>query len=468
MLRTIVCPCLLAALLLGGCSTRESPPAPTPAPVDCARFSGFSEARRLGGYAWRARFATDLSRVLLVTTGWELRIVALPSLETQVLPGVMEVEWLGAEAGLLLADTFGVGHSLAVSWPPGDPPRTVARNVSDHVASPDGRTLYVIQDYANLAGTLSSIDTATGSARELAKKVGGESVKVARDGRLAYLTGRGPSPSCSDVWVGELHVVGTNGETSTRASVLCAAFLGDALVWLEAKGCEVSLWASEAGKQPARVADGIGAAGFHATAPDGSALLALGERKLTAITATGARLLADDLFVSMDSGFPPWPFWAFTADSKHVVYTPGAELAIGLAAVELASATRRPLATLLGERVQVALSPVGSTVVFLDRGSSPAALRLATLGTPEERMLASLAGEVTSLRVHAERGVLYAEQASGRATLRYLPIAGGAASALGSWSVGTPSFVETVEVDPAGCTVLFNADDGAQLRSLPR
>jgi hypothetical protein len=506
------CACLGIVLLLG-CSQRSvsvdaaaadaGRPDTGPLPAGCQALAGFAGGVRIADLpAAQALFSASLDRVVLVTkpsAGYgDLVDVDLPGGEATTLEqGVVQAEWLGSGPELLaqkpLSTDPAAAKDLVVVPAGGGGSSSVAKGVCGHLAAPDGKRVYVVRSCVDGAGTLELVDLATGSAKQLGTGVDAGSLAVAADGQHAAFVAEVESTSGCTQPRGTAYLADPGGTTTSLAAdtlVKSLQFLADGKLLLGVmKTCGGYAFQltvadpADGSLQPVGSEHHYGTQGYfsrprYAVSADGALVLGAGadlaeiqyELYGVAVDGSAETLLAGDLYPYMTVS-AVYEAWAFAPGGVHVVYTPvlnpgQSPPRIGLASVTVPGGKR----VLLSMDLQLPshrVSPVHDEVAVLEQSGGTNRLSLVALDTATRQQLFDTQHDLQAIGFAPDgRGVLFVEAGGSTHTLRYVSREGGDPRALGAWQSSPLAY----QVDPAGCTVLFNQDGqegGAFLALLP-
>lgn len=504
----------LAILLLLGCSQRSvsldaAPPDALrpdngPLPAGCQALAGFAGGVRIADLpAAQALFSASLDRVVLVTkppSGYgDLVAVALPGGDATTLEqGVVQAEWLGSGPELLVQKPVSTdpaaARDLVKVSAAGGVSSSVAKGVCGHLAAPDGKRVYVVRGCVDGAGTVDRVDLATGNAKHLGINVDAGSLAVAADGQhAAFVAYIESTPGCLPPR-GTVYVAYPDGAiTSLSAYVLVNSleFLADGKLLLGLmKACDGYAFQltladpADGSLLPVGSEHHYGTQGYfsrprYAVSVDGALVLgagadlAEGQYPLYAVPLDGSEeaLLAGDLYPYMTVS-AVYEAWAFAPGGAHVVYTPVLNPGLSPPRIGLASVTvqggKRVLLSMDLQLPSHRVSPVHDEVAVVEQAGGTNRLSLVALDTATRQQLFDTQHDLQAIGfVPDGRGVLFVEAGGATRTLRYVSREGGDAVKVGAWQNSPLAY----QVDPTGCTVLFNQDGqagGAFLALLPQ
>lgn len=446
------------------------------------------------GYIKQARFAAD-GRSLLVRMGAgdsdakdEARLIQLPGGESRVLwPKARNVEWLGPSHALITTTDNG----LLTATLDGNTVHTTPASTCNHIATPDGLRVYFTSGGCERgAGSLSVLDVATGTVKQVAASISNSSLAVSPDSRwAAYVAGDAATDA------GALYVVDAAGAATAVPEVSAAmrpAFAsGNVLLFQLPNGVAVGRYDLDNHDMQALAEGDVGIAGYEMTA-DGSVLLvaktpSTGRSiELYRVATSGAapvRMATDLTDYRMYSMM--FRAFAFAPASNRVLY--GADRAddagwsTGISSVSLAGGPPIELST---GSLQAVMSSYADRVALVARDRTLGRSTLSVVSTSGERQFTvEVTGDVSFAGfVPRDRGLLYVqtETDAGRnlSELGHLSFASGKVTRLGVWTKSTlelpnyPAGISAHEypADPHGCYTVVDSDmdpTAARLVAIP-
>lgn len=507
-----------AIVLLSGCNERDSPspldaggesgdlwvppdqlpwpdlgPDAAPPPPGCEGLGGFGSAQRISARrAVQILIGTKLDRMVLLDAQGELVSISLPSGKaTKLQSSILGVEWPDPAGKNLIASRISQidlnSYDLLVVPADGSSPaKVLAQTICHHRIAPDGRSVLALAGCNSRVGlsegTLQGIEVASGTVGWQVSGVAIDSYLFSPDGKwIAFVSDVKADPGCYHL-KGTLGAVDSAGKLQpplgpdTLASSLgflpSGELLLQRLLSCAPDGIQLQR-ADPSGSTPTTaLAAGMDFGPFldrrYTVSPDGKLVLAAQngtqQSQLFAVQTNGGgqTLLAGDLFPyqAVSLAFQPW---AFSSNASHVIYTSVTSYPqIGLTAVSANGVSPLPLAT---EIVPVVydVSTGADEVAFVDRSADEKRLWHALLTSGASQMRFTSKHSLEQLRfVPDRRGLLVVEQDPAKSTIHYVPRVGkGSAVALGSWGNSSIKGQTRYAVDPGGCALAYDSDQGA-------